>query len=36
MSELDHKKVKGVIKKIFSSNKVSDFVPFPSSVNTLL
>ena len=36
MNELDHNKVKGVIKKIFSCNKVSDFVPFASSVNTLL
>ena len=36
MSTLDHKKVKEIIKKIFKCTKVSDFVSFPSSVNTLL
>ncbi|GAH42526.1 unnamed protein product, partial [marine sediment metagenome] len=35
MSKLDHKKVKEVIKEIFGSNKVSEFVSFASSVNTL-
>jgi len=36
MSSLDHKKAKEVIMEIFNSKNVSDFVPFPSSVNTLL
>lgn len=36
MSSLDHNKVKEIIKKIFDSDKIGDFVPFPSSVNTLL
>ncbi len=36
MSILDHMQVKEVIKEIFSSDMVSDFVSFPSSVNTLL
>lgn len=36
MTTLDHKKVKEIIKEIFGSKKVSDFVSFASSVNTLL
>ncbi|MGC9781595.1 MAG: aminoglycoside phosphotransferase family protein [Candidatus Heimdallarchaeota archaeon] len=36
MNALDHLKVKEIIKEIFKCDTVSDFVSFPSSVNTLL